>query len=100
GCQDRRRLPLCSRGPRVPARPSGGQLIEAPHGQFMPTAPNRTIAWGQRAGMAPEGTSPCGPRAAGNACRLWRLFSARLLVVNAEGRLLRGRGKAALDAFV
>src|SRR6266516_5512111 len=55
---------------------------------------------GQRAGMAPEGTSPCGPRAAGDACRLWRLFSARLLVVNAEGRLLRGRGKAALGAFV
>src|SRR6266496_4777887 len=55
---------------------------------------------GQRAGMAPEGTFPCGPRAAGDACRLWRLFSARLLVVNAEGRLLRGRRKAALDAFV
>ena len=28
GCQDRRRLPLCSRGPRVPARP--GRLIEGP----------------------------------------------------------------------
>ncbi len=26
GCQDRRRLPLCARGPRAPARP--GRLIE------------------------------------------------------------------------
>ena len=33
GCQDRRRLPLCARGPRVHVRP--GQLIEGlPRDQF------------------------------------------------------------------
>jgi hypothetical protein len=34
--EDRGRLPLCSRDPRVHARPSGGQLIEAPNRLFMP----------------------------------------------------------------
>ena len=28
GCQDRRRLPLCPRCPRVRARPGGGQLMD------------------------------------------------------------------------
>jgi ribosomal protein S18 acetylase RimI-like enzyme len=41
GREDRGRLPLCSRDPRVHARPSGGQLSEAPHRPFMPKAPDR-----------------------------------------------------------
>ena len=43
-----RRLPLCSRGPRVPARPSGRQLIEAQwpahaHGSRTEQSPGRAF---------------------------------------------------------
>ena len=44
GREARDRLPLCSRDPRVHARPSGGQLIETPDRPFMPKAPDQTIA--------------------------------------------------------
>jgi hypothetical protein len=42
--EDRCRLPLCSRDPRIHARPSGEQLIEAPNRSFMPPAPEQAFA--------------------------------------------------------
>jgi hypothetical protein len=60
GCQDRRRLPLSSRGPRVPARPSGG-TDRGPNGQFMPAAPEENNRLRQRAGMSPDGEAASGP---------------------------------------
>ncbi len=45
GREDRGRLPLCSRDPRVHARPGGGQLNEAQRGRFAPTARTEPIAW-------------------------------------------------------
>src|SRR5437764_4239838 len=45
GRENRGRLPLCSRDPRVHARPGGGQLNEAQHGRFArPTARTEPIA--------------------------------------------------------
>ena len=45
GREDRGRLPLRSRDPRVHARPSGGQLIEAQIAPPCPSLPYRTMAW-------------------------------------------------------
>jgi hypothetical protein len=44
GGEDRHRLPMCSRGPRVHARPSGRKLSEASSRRFMPKPTEQTIA--------------------------------------------------------
>ena len=40
GCQNRRRLPLCPRCPRVPARLGGGQLMDTRRTSPFPPIPN------------------------------------------------------------
>ena len=59
GCQDRRRLPLCSGVPRDPARPGGGQLIRS---LAWPTVRTRRAVG--RPGLSPRPGSqplPCCP---------------------------------------
>ena len=43
GCQDRRRLPLCSRGPRVHARPGRRQLDDTRLGECSVMTPERRL---------------------------------------------------------
>jgi hypothetical protein len=74
GREDRGRLPLCSRDARVHARPSGGQLSEAPNRRFMPTAPEQTVAWAS--------VRECHPTARRG---LWVSVAVAAIVVDRQG---------------
>src|SRR5215216_5674605 len=104
GREDRGRLPLCSRDPRVHARPGSGQLNEAQRGRFAPTAGTEPIAWAKVVSLGVvslrlllpavvavrdnEGWSLMEPR----GCNQWQPFANRTAAGAAETSHNRWRG--------